>query len=135
MPEAVAASPGGTRCAGCGALFPAALLSCPECQRLVHADALRELQQRAQEHAAQGDLEAEIAAWRQMLELLPAESRQHAQVQRKVEALGKDDAGRPRIAPAKDKPRASAGQLAGLTALGLLLWKFKAVIAFVLTKG
>lgn len=133
--QAVAARPGGTRCGGCGALFPAALLSCPQCQRLVHADALRALQQRAQEQAAQGDREAELMTWREVLSLLPAGSRQHEQVQQKLEALGKEDAGKPRIAPAKAAPPTGAGKLAGLTAVGLLLWKFKAVLAFVLTKG
>ena len=118
-------------CAGCGQSFPRAALSCPGCQRLVHADALREFQAEAQRHAAAGDRSAELSAWRHALELVPTSSRQAQQIREKIETLTAAGVS-PKQEQAGSKPM---GKLAGLGAVGLLLWKFKAVLAFALTKG
>jgi Zn-dependent protease len=114
-------------CVGCGNPFPRAALSCPGCQRLVHSEALQALQAQAQRHAAAGDHENELIAWREALSLVPASSRQAQQIRLKI-------AERTAAAAPTRKPSA-LGKLAGLGALGLLLWKLKGVLALVLTKG
>ena len=107
------------------------MLACPDCQRLVHADALQRLQERAAAHAARGELPDELTTWREALSLLPEGARQHAIVQRKIEQLAAQAPAAAQPAP-KNK---QIGKLTGLSALGLLLWKFKFVLLFVLTKG
>ena len=131
--EALAAAPGRTTCAACGAAFPSAILSCPHCQRLVHADELKQLGDRARAQAAAGEPGAELATWRSALTLLPEGSRQHAQVRQRIELLTASGADTP--AARGTAGRNAGGKLAGLGALGLLLWKFKAAIVFALTKG
>lgn len=115
-------------CPDCGSEIAPGLLACPRCARLVHASELKSLAAEADRAAAEGDTAGALAAWRRALELLPPDARQHAAVLEKVEALSRTaEQGPPRAAWAKGA--------AGLGALGLLLWKFKAVVAFVLTKG
>jgi len=115
-------------CGGCGNAFPRAALSCPGCQRLVHSDALQALQAQAQRHATAGDRENELIAWREALSLVPSSSRQAQQIRLKIEE---------RTAAAAKPTRSSSalGKLAGLGAIGLLLWKLKGVLVLVLTKG
>jgi Zn-dependent protease len=135
-PEAEAA-----QCPQCGTRLAPALLACPACGRLVHAAALKALSAEA-EHADQArDSAAALASWRQALELLPPQSRQHAVITARIEELGKQappaavpaapSAGAAGAGPSK----ARAGGIAGLGALALVLWKFKFVAALVLTKG
>ena len=116
-------------CAGCGQLFPRSALSCPGCHQLVHADELKALQDQAQRRAAAGDRETALNTWREALELLPPSSRQAQLIRLKIEELT--------AAVGKPAPKASAptGKLAGLGALGLLLWKLKSVLLVLLTKG
>ena len=71
----------------CGTEVAEALLACPSCHRLVHADYLKGLAAAAEAAARRGDSVEEIANWRQALDLLPPGSRQAAQVGAKVEAL------------------------------------------------
>jgi Zn-dependent protease len=115
-----------TECAGCSTVFPAAELSCPACQRLVHADRLRELAQRAETHAAAGEREAELTTWRSVLELLPPGSRQHEQISTRLAE---------RLAAGPAPQHSRLGTLAALGSAGFLLWKFKWLVALVLTKG
>jgi Zn-dependent protease len=118
-------------CTDCGTSFPLTILSCPSCHRLAYAERLKRLTAEAAQHAAAGEREAELSSWRSALELLPAGSRQHTQVSAKVEALV---AALPEAAQAKPNKKA-LGKLAGLGALGLLLWKFKWLLVLALTKG
>jgi Zn-dependent protease len=76
-------------CPGCGTELAPALRSCPACQRLVHADELRQLADVATRAERAGDLSAALSAWRGALELLPPGTRQHASVAASVEALSR----------------------------------------------
>jgi Zn-dependent protease len=108
----------------------------------VHGETLKELAATAEHATKNGDPTSALAAWRTALVLLPPRSRQHEQVLAKVQALsraidagvGTSPAGTANGGTAqpngKTKPLA-----AGATGLALLAWKFKFVIAFVLTKG
>ena len=71
----------------CGSEVADALLACPSCHRLVHADYLKGLAAAAEAAARRGDPVEEIANWRRALDLLPPGSRQAAQVGARVEAL------------------------------------------------
>ena len=71
---------------------------------------------------------SELIAWREALSLVPSSSRQAQQIRLKIEE---------RTAAAAKPARSSSpvGKLAGLGAIGLLLWKLKGVLVLVLTKG
>jgi Zn-dependent protease len=101
----------------CGTEVADALLACPSCHRLVHADYLKGLAAAAQAAARRGDPVEEIANWRRALDLLPPESRQAAQVGAKVEALSARAANPfqpdPPAPLAPGAPAAPAGAAAG----------------------
>ena len=111
------------RCRNCAAEYPAHSLACPVCRVLTHKDELTELATKAEQYASEGRRAEQRETLEQMLRLLPSASKQHAELRQQLVGL-----------PAQ-KPQAPWGKLTGLGALGLLLWKFKAVIAFVLGKG
>ena len=117
-------------CRGCATVFPSSELSCPQCQRLVHTERLQRLAQRAEAHVAAGEREAELTTWRTMLKLLPPGSRQHAQISARLGT---------RVAERSPTPvqgqALRLGRLAALGSAGLLLWKFKWLLALALTKG
>lgn len=130
---------GGARCAQCFAPLPASALSCPSCHRLVHAAELKRLAAAAQQAETGGDVSAQLEAWRTALTLLPPASSQYASIAQRVEALSRGLDGAPagsapaeRAAPAGARKAWSGGALG---AAALLLWKFKAVAIFVLTKA
>lgn len=126
-PPALAAT-----CPECGSEVAPALLACPGCHRLRHAAALTALASEAQEASAAGDDARALAAWRRALDLLPPESEQSRRVAERIVALSRV-VREPAAAPAPSRgPGAKAGS--GLTVLGLLLWKFKFAMLFVLTK-
>src|SRR5262245_48436879 len=79
--------------------------------------------------AASGDNAGALSAWREALMLLPADSRQHRLVSDKIAELSSavDKAAVP-------QPASRGGRAAGIGALGLLIWKLKAVIFVLLTK-
>jgi Zn-dependent protease len=128
-------------CPDCGTELSPALLSCPRCHRLVHRDRLNQLAGQAQAAVDSGDANTALALWREALGLLPSESKQYAAVAARVDALSKQAdgfalAGLRRPPP----PHGSAGSRLGKTfgagaAVALLLWKFKFVAVFLLTKG
>jgi Zn-dependent protease len=149
MPE----SPAIRRCAGCGTELSPVLLSCPGCQRLVHADELKRQADTAEEASRTGDLSAALTAWRRVLELLPPATRQHQIVTAKVAELSTaleraparggevnvkpaDEAvAQPAPGPVVVKPRRRGAVAAALTTIGLLLWKLKFALGVALTKG
>jgi Zn-dependent protease len=109
--------------------------ACPVCARLVHADLLATLAQAAKEAADRSDLPAALAAWREALELLPADSRQHQAISAKITELGRRIPFGAVAAEPSTKPSSSALRAAaGVGAIGLMLWKLKA-LALGLTKG
>src|SRR5438034_11708540 len=67
-------------CPECGAQVAPALLACPSCHRLVHVDELKHLAAAAAQAKQTGDARAELAAWRQALDLLPPHTTQQRPV-------------------------------------------------------
>ena len=111
------------------------MLACPGCHRLVHADSLRRLAAEAEDATARGELSRALAAWRGALDLLPPASQQAEVIGRKVvELSGRVDAG-PAV-PARPAHGRTGWKTwgAGAAGLGLLVWKFKFVVVFVLSK-
>jgi Zn-dependent protease len=99
---------------------------------------LADLAQQASAAEQAGDSSEALGCWRAALELLPPATNQFAAVQAQIERLGRQLDGTGQSAPAvkASKGRSSAGNaLAGLGVLGLLLWKLKVVLLFVVTKG
>mgnify|MGYP001558760213 CR=1 FL=1 len=131
MPDGPTPVPVGV-CVDCGTEVAPTLLACPMCGRLAHAETLKALSAEADRSAAGGDPSSALAAWRQALDLLPPDSRQHAAVRQKIEELGRQVERAP--VPRPQRGGAAKG-IAGLGALGLLLWKLKAVVLFAVTKG
>lgn len=127
-------------CPQCGTELSPALLSCPKCHRLVHSERLNQLAAEAKAAADAGDLTGAQVRWREALVLLPPESRQHAVIRERVEALGRAIETRgvrpgPGAQP-HGKPGSAAGKAAGVGGgIALLLWKFKFAAVFLLTKG
>src|SRR5881296_319834 len=119
-------------CSQCGTQIAPALLACPSCRRLVHAEELTRLAATAEGAEQAGDPSAALAAWRQALDLLPADATQHQVVSARIAALSRSlDAG-----PAGAKHGSGLGKgAAGVGALGALLFKFKFALIFVLTKA
>lgn len=127
-----------TRCQGCGSELGPRLLTCPSCHRLVHADELRRLASEAQAASARNEPLAALETWRRALELLPPASSQHAQVTARVEALSKQVDASGLLGASQQAAQRKSGMpkvLMALGTFGLLLWKFKFVLVFVLGKG
>lgn len=118
-------------CSDCGTEIAPDLLACPSCGRLLHAGTLKKLAAQAEAAERAGDLSAAMGAWRDTLDLLPPDSRQHAVVLQKIQALSAqvDEGGAAPKASLWKKGAAGAGGLA------VLLFKFKSVLLLVLTKG
>jgi Zn-dependent protease len=74
-------------CARCDTELAPRSLACPACNALVHAETLKGLAARAQQSAALGELADARAAWQESLTLLPADSKQHAAVSRRLADL------------------------------------------------
>jgi Zn-dependent protease len=110
----------------------AALLACPSCQRLVHAEELKRLAATADGATQAGNSSAALAAWREALDLLPRDSTQHQVVSARVLELSRAVDRSPAAAPRTSRLGKGA---AGLGALGALLVKFKFALVFLLTKA
>ncbi len=117
-------------CSSCGGEVAPALLACPSCHSLVHAEQLKRLADEAAAASRRGDVSAELEAWRSALDLLPPETRQHAVIRDKVDALSRSVT----AGPETRWKGVSAGGGA-LVGGALLLWKLKAVLLIALTKG
>ena len=111
------------------------LKACPGCARLVHAEALERLAGAARDAADRGDFTAALAAWREALDLLPVGSKQHQVIAAKITELGRALPSNTLAAePTSGGNRRTWGVASGVGALGLLAWKFKAILLG-LTKG
>jgi len=123
-------------CPGCDTQLGPDLLVCPACHRLVHQDRLKELAAVAQAAERSGDLTAELTAWREARELLPAGSRQFELISEKMTRLRERiDAGEHLRPAAPAGAGGGGGRKAGaLGALSLLVWKFKFAAFLVLGK-
>ena len=127
-------------CVDCGTELAESLLVCPACHGLVHRQDLERLADEAKRAEAAGDLTGALAAWRSALDLLPAASRQANVIAERVAALREKVDERssllgPRAASGPKAGTRAARILAPLGAAGLLLWKAKAILALVATKG
>ena len=130
-------------CPACGTHVAPALLSCPSCRWLVHAERLKQLADDARRAEQARDISTVIALWRQALELLPSSSRQHEQILATIETLGRRlESGAQRgSSPASSGQTTTTGSsqqgrkltIAGL--FGLALLKGKWAIVLLLTKG
>src|SRR5450755_1790890 len=106
-------------CPQCGLYAGALALVCPACNALVHGTALERLASEARAAEALSERRA-IELWRNALQLLPVETKQHATIRARIATL-----------ESTTTPLAKhAGPVAGtwfarLGPLGLLLWKFK----------
>jgi Zn-dependent protease len=105
------------------------MLACPRCARLVHAGALEGLARAARDATDRGEITAALAAWREALALLPADSRQHQVIAQKITELGRQlPSAAATVEPAAGQNRAGWRIASGLGAMGLLAWKAKALL-------
>jgi Zn-dependent protease len=127
-----------TACPACGAEVAPGLLTCPACHALVHAASLKRLADEAEQASRGGDPRKALATWREALELLPPSSTQSKRIGEKIAALTREVESLPIIPPmpgqASVKPSGRGFGWAALGGAGLLLWKFKFVLVFVLSK-
>lgn len=100
----------GAFCAKCGYSLDAAALACGKCGRLVYADQLEQLANRARQLAALGQLPLAREHWAAALQLLP-DSPERRGVQREIEKL---DA---RLSPASATPRPDSALKAAVAPL------------------
>ena len=127
-------------CPQCGTELSPALLSCPKCHRLVHADRLNHLAAEAKAASDAGDPSIALARWRDAAGLLPRESKQFAAVMARIEELSRAvDAQGSGVAQRKSTNSHSGSAVGKVLGAGgaaaLLLWKFKFALTFLLTKG
>ncbi len=122
-------------CRACSAELAPTLLACPRCGGLVHTDRLKSLATEARDATAREDWPAALSAWREAADLLPRDSKQYALVTRKIDELTAKAGPTPLLKPTPKQSTPAGKAAAGMGALGLLLWKFKVVILFALTKG
>lgn len=124
-------------CTQCGVELAPGLLVCPSCHTLVHRDELKKLATQADAATAAGVHTDALVHWRRALELLPPHSAQHDAIRQKIEQLVRKVEASPHPAGANSnsaKPKwIKAGGALGVIAL--LLWKFKFILVFVLTKA
>ncbi|RUO92266.1 site-2 protease family protein [Corallococcus sp. AB018] len=138
MAEALAVSLLTQRCEGCGSELAPRLLTCPSCRKLVHGKRLTQLAADAQAASQRGASMEALALWREALDLLPPDTAQHAQVTARVTALSQQADALGLAAPLAEAERKRSGMpkvLASMGAVGLMLWKFKFVLALLLGKG
>jgi Zn-dependent protease len=132
-------------CPQCGTQLAPSIKACPACSRLVHGERLTALARSAEEAATRNDFTTALAAWREALDLLPAESRQHGLIAAKITDLGPKvpfNAPPARVPAAGPSPVGAPTEqkgpvlkaAAGLGAAGLMLWKLKSLFLG-LTKG
>ena len=116
------------KCAECGTELAPGFRACPNCGRLIHSETLKALAGQAAAAEQAGDLSAALAAWRDTLDLLPPESRQHAEILQRVQALSA------RVEDGGAAPKGSGWKkgAAGLGGLALVLVKFLSKAKFLL---
>ena len=116
------------------------MLACPNCNSLVHKEALQTLAREATEAETAGDITESLQKWRDALELIPRNSKQFAIIADKVTKLGLQlpnsvitprptNADLPKGEMSKVTTKKSASVVASLGALGLLVWKSKLILA------
>jgi Zn-dependent protease len=122
-------------CPECGTQVAAGLLSCPGCHRLVHTARLTELSSLAEAAAHRGERATAIAVWQEALALLPPGSRQHQAVTGRVATLAREQTSAEDRGTAAAVHRTAWKWATGFGAAGLLAWKLKFALVFLVTKG
>jgi len=89
-------------------------LACPTCNRLVHAERLKQLGREAEDATARGALPEALAAWRTARDLLPAGSRQRTVIDAKIEVLSRSVTAAP---ASTTRPRTAWGWVVAAAAL------------------
>src|SRR5947199_4259155 len=74
-------------CLACGTQIAAGLLACPVCRKLIHGPQLTALAQEAEQAQAAGDISKALARWRDVLELLPPDTKQYQAVRDRIGPL------------------------------------------------
>jgi Zn-dependent protease len=123
-----------TTCPQCQTRLASELLSCPSCHAMIYSAQIKALATEAEQFTTQGNALESLLRWRKVLELLPPTSQQYTIVTKKVEELSKKVDTRA-MEKAEFKKQRVPQILVGLGATGLLLWKFKFLLAILLTKG
>ena len=122
-------------CLRCRTELAPALLVCPSCHSLVHADTLKDLAAAAERAEGQGDAPRAVTLWRQALDRLPKDTKQYAAILERVTALGDRAVTDGRQAEV-DRVKAKYGKHGAIiSAIAVFLLKFKFVIILLLTKG
>lgn len=120
-------------CENCGTALSSGALSCPACNQLVFASRLQFLAIQANQAEGTGHTERLRETWQEMVSLLPPDSIQAQTLRIRLEALP------PPISPLQDPGtphRWNWRKLVGQFGIaGALLWKFKAFLLVLLTKG
>jgi len=127
--------PDASACRRCGSELAPALLVCPACNTLVHADELKQLAAAAEAAERASDSARAAALWRKTLDLLPQTSAQYTAIVDRVASLGTNaeaSARQNEIERVRAKYRKHGSIVA---AVAVFLFKFKLVILLVLTKG
>jgi Zn-dependent protease len=119
-------------CASCGTEIAPALLRCPACRALAHSGELSRIAREAAAHESAGRREDALAAWRSALSLLPADATQAAPIQQRVSELVAAGAEAQAAPKPPDALRRFGPWLFGLL---LIVWKFKFIVVFALTKA
>lgn len=127
-------------CMDCGGPIPPLALECPGCRSLVYKQRLTTLAEEAKRLETAGDWEAAKFTWRQALLLLPGDSAQARTIQTHMAGLDLQAADGPpeeeSHAEHQEKKANFLKRFSGpLIGLGLLAWKFKALLLVVWTKG
>jgi Zn-dependent protease len=122
-------------CSRCGTELAPALLACPSCHALIHAEQLRTLAASAEHAENEKNAERAVALWRQALELLPPDTKQYRAILERVDALN-DGAATDAHRTEVDRARAKYGKHGAIvSAIAVFLVKFKFVLLLILTKG
>jgi Zn-dependent protease len=122
-------------CERCRTQIAPSLKGCPACGALVHAAELKRLAAAAHEAETANEPARALGLWREALMLLPPESGQHATILARVDELSRRIDSGARTAEEQHLRAKHAGKGTLLLAVALLLWKFKFVLVFLLTKG
>ena len=122
------------RCVRCGTELAPAILSCPSCHKLVHAETLAPVAAEADAVTRAGDASGALGLWRQALDLLPPTSEQSRVIAARVVALSRVA----EEAPAAKEKRpgwAKAGTAAGVIGLALGFTKAGTAFSMILSLG
>jgi len=134
-----------SKCQNCGTEVAVDLLSCPRCQALLHSAELERLAETATSATKANQYVEALTAWRRAYSLLPPGTRQREAVEAKIDALVQLSAplvaSHPENLPSPTDPRVSQshrsfwGKASGIIgAVGVLLFKFKFALIFILSK-